>query len=317
MPFFYTPWLFVNFSIVLVVLGNNKYTSHAINKIILKYNIACIITSNPIKFSLINKLAIENKLTIYQSFKLESKKIIYTLTKLNPDIQLVVAFRILPRSIYTIPTIGSINLHASLLPEYRGAAPIQRSIMYGAKKTGVTTFLINHTIDTGNIILQKKITIKYDDTYEYIKNKLLLLGSKLIIETFKVILKYKLIPFTQVYKYNIKLAPKIFRIDAHINLSNKIDTIYNKIRGLSPYPGAWTKIIIESKLYIYKIYKVKCIINRHNKKIALIDLTNINMNIYVTGGYLSINQAQIEGKNKMYIKHILNGIKKKKCYILN
>ena len=202
-----------------------------------------------------------------------------------------------------MPKLGTFNLHASLLPKYRGAAPINWALINGEKETGVTTFLINEEIDTGKILLQKKIKIKDDENAGSIHDKLMIIGSDLICDTidnFKTIKKKKQLGIPS-------LAPKIFKNDCKINWNNNIDEIFNKIRGLSPYPSAWCDFLNNKTI---KILKSEIELFKHDLKIGQILSDNKTyLKFAAKNGFIKVLELQLEGKRKVSIQEFLRGYK--------
>ena len=196
----------------------------------------------------VKKVANELGIRVLQPEKLKDEDFIEELKTLNPDLFVVVAFRMLPKVVWSMPTYGTINLHASLLPQYRGAAPINWAIINGEKVTGVTTFFIDDKIDTGKIIYRKEVEISPVDTAGTLHDKLMAEGAKLLHKTVKDIFAGKVEPVSQekfIKDVDLKYAPKIYKEDCKIDWNNEVEKIYNFIRGLSPYPGAWSVLSLE------------------------------------------------------------------------
>jgi len=223
----------------------------------------------------------------------------------------VVAFRMLPKEIWSIPALGTINLHASLLPDYRGAAPINHAIINGEKTTGVTSFFINEEIDTGAIIYQEKVNIEENDNAGSLHDKLMQTGSELLVKTINDIsLKIiKPLPQSQFEKNRIlKSAPKISKEDCKINWENNSEAIQNKIRGFSPFPGAFTNVIIKGQNYILKILDAEKQLEKHNEAIGKIfSDQKTYIKISCPDGYISLKSIQLQGKKLMDIKSFLCG----------
>lgn len=258
--------------------------------------------------SAVKKYAVGNGLKVLQPDKLKNSEFIHQIKELKADLQVVVAFRMLPEVVWNMPPLGTINLHASLLPQYRGSAPINWAIINGEKETGVTTFKLQHEIDTGNIIDQKKIRIEEDDTAGKLHDKLMPAGAQLILKTVQRITDndYKLLP--QSGTNIIKAAPKIFKEDCRINWNKNVDQVYDLIRGLSPYPAAWT--ILNGK-------QLKILMGRKAKAqpipspgIAETDHKTY-FRIACSNGWLYITDLQLEGKKRMGIEEFLRGFREK------
>lgn len=311
----------------IIFIGTGIFAINILKKIILyQYNIVGVITTpdvikkNKLIESPIKKIALHQGLNIIQSQDLKNPFFIQKIKKLKPDIQIVVSFKILPKEIWTIPPLGTINLHPSFLPKYRGAAPINWAIINGETETGISTFFINDFIDKGRIILQEKINIFPLETFGDLSNRLSLIGSDLTIKTIKLLLE-KNDPFLD--KKNEKeiiytsYAPKIYKKDCCINWNDSVFNIFNKIRGLSPYPGAWTTLSLDNKNYIFKIYNAFFIKKNTNINPGHIKITSSKMIISSSNGYIFVTEAQISGKKKLTIKDIINGIKNKKIFIVH
>ncbi|WP_185860688.1 methionyl-tRNA formyltransferase [Blattabacterium cuenoti] len=308
----------------IVFIGSNHFSLYALKKLYIKqYNIVGIITSPDNKFfknkgkkafTPVKIYALENNIPFLQPKNLTSYSFLENLKIWNADIQIVVSFRILPKEVWNFPKMGSFNLHASLLPQYRGAAPIHWAIINGEKKTGLTTFFIEEKIDSGKIILQKKIKIRKKETAGELEKKLKRMSGPIVIQTLENIVTNKMKPISQnhIDSYLLKNAPKISTEDCRIQWGNpSIESIYNKIRGLSPYPTAWTLLFFNNKKFVrFKIFFVKKIRNIHTFPTGSIFIISSNeMKISVKEGFISIIEGQIEGKKRMYIKNLINGLK--------
>ena len=256
--------------------------------------------------SAVKKYALENNLPLYQPENLKDISFRKKLIDLKADIFIVVAFRMLPKTIWEIPFYGSINLHGSLLPEYRGAAPINWSIINGEKFTGVTTFIIDEKIDTGKILLQEKIKINESDNAGIIHDKLMNLGSKLVIKTMDGINENKLNPKIQdASKDKLKLAPKLNRDNTRIDWDKSSQKIIQLILGLSPYPAAWTTLVFEDKYYNFKIYNA--ITNTKKIDPGYIKIYKNQFLVGTLNGSIELKEVQIEGKKKMDSVSLING----------
>jgi len=211
----------------------------------------------------------------------------------------------LPKIVWEIPIYGTFNLHASLLPSYRGAAPIHWAIINGEEKTGVTTFFIDEKIDTGEIILQKEILIHKDEIVGELHDRLMILGATLVSETVSNIRDNKVSTQKQP-KIDIKIAPKLFPENCKINWEDSLDSIYNHIRGLNPFPAAWSEMNNDG-ITTVKIYKVRKEKVAHTEIIKTITTSKEEIKIAVEGGYIYIDQLKISGKKKLDSKSLLNG----------
>jgi methionyl-tRNA formyltransferase len=262
-------------------------------------------------FSEVKKYALEKNLTVLQPDNLKDESFITEIKNLNPDLIIVVAFRILPEEIYNIPELGSFNLHASLLPKYRGAAPINRAIMNGETKTGVTTFFLQQKVDTGNIILQKETEIDESDNAGTLHDKLSILGAEATLETVKMIESENARTFSQDESEASK-APKIFRQDCIINWNRPAAEIRNLIRGLSPYPGAFSTL--ENK--IFKIFSANLTPVSSDLEPGTILVRDKKLFINTSDNLLELTEVQPEGKRKLNSSEFINGLKKDLVYKL-
>ncbi len=262
-----------------------------------------IMTSSAVK-----KYADENKIKVLQPTNLKNEDFLTALTNLEPDLQIVVAFRMLPKAVWSLPKFGTFNLHASLLPAYRGSAPINWAIINGEKETGVTTFFIDEKIDTGEIILSDKTKISENDTAGTIHDQLMLMGADLVVKTVDIIANQDIKTKKQP-DLPISLAPKLFKENCQINWDDSIDNLYNFIRGLSPFPTAWTKYINEKEIGEFKIYSATKEYEIHEFEIGKIISSKNRIKIAVKSGYIIIDEIQMPSKKRMDTKSLLNGYK--------
>ncbi|MDG1954765.1 MAG: methionyl-tRNA formyltransferase [Polaribacter sp.] len=256
--------------------------------------------------SAVKKYAVAQNLTILQPTNLKNQNFIDELTDLKANLQIVVAFRMLPKVVWNMPEFGTFNLHASLLPEYRGAAPINWAIINGETKTGVTTFFIDDKIDTGEIILQKEINIKEDEIVGELHDRLMFAGADLVLETLQLI-KVDNVVTNKQPKLEEKTAYKLFPDNCKIDWSESLENIYNKIRGLNPYPAAWTTIYNNDTEVTAKLYGVSKEFINHSDKNGKILTTKKTLKVSVQDGYLIINEIKLSGKKKMEVQNLLNG----------
>lgn len=262
--------------------------------------------------SAVAKLAIEKNMNLLQPEKLKNPEFVKELEALNADAFVVVAFRMLPKEVWQIPTKGTFNLHASLLPDYRGAAPINWAIINGETESGVTTFMIDEKIDTGNILLSSKVEILPNDTAGDLHYNLVKVGKELIIETLNGLEKQIIIPKSQPEVAEEKAAPKIFREDCKIDWSENLENIHNKIRGLSPYPAAWSQIKMQEDEKQIKIYKGHFeFAETDSNKINQIEFEKGIIKIIHAQGYYFIEELQLEGKRRMNAQDFINGLNNK------
>ena len=284
-----------------------------------QYNIVGVVTApdrpsgrgRKLNQSAVKKFALEKSIPILQPTNLKSELFLNELKVLNANLQIVVAFRMLPKVVWPMPKLGTFNLHASLLPNYRGAAPINWAIINGETKTGVTTFFIDEKIDTGAIILKDDISIDTNDTAGTLHDKLMVLGSHLVVKTVVLIEKGKVTTTLQTSsdKQSLKDAPKIFKETCQIDWNLSIDSIYNKIRGLNPYPGAWTFFTNGEVKQEMKIYDVTKVIEHHDHAIGKLIVCKSELKVAVNNGYIVIEELQLPGKRKMKTVDLLNGYK--------
>jgi len=261
-----------------------------------------------IQESAVKKYAIAQNLKVLQPANLKNEEFLTELRDLQANLQIIVAFRMLPKVIWEIPEFGTFNLHASLLPDYRGAAPINWAIIKGETTTGVTTFYIDDKIDTGEIILQSKIAINENDTAGTLHDKLMHLGADLVVTTIKHIEEGKVITKKQPSARIEKVAHKISRETCKINWEKPINEIYNQIRGLTPYPASWTTLYNNDEALFLKIYEVAMIKEDHNYQLKTILFDKRTIKIAVDGGYINLLQIQLPGKRKMRTQEVLNGL---------
>jgi len=266
-----------------------------------------------ISFSAVKGFALEKGLTILQPVNLSDTDFVSQLKALNADLFIVVAFRKLPAVVWKMPALGCFNLHASLLPHYRGAAPINWAIINGESETGITTFFLNENIDEGKIIFNQNIEIKPDETFGELYNKMKIAGAELLIKTVNAIFNDNFKTIEQKVLINndiiIKKAPKILKSDCKILWNDKALNISNKIRGLNPVPGAFTIFVTDSGSELYtKVFKAIPETKNHDFKIAHILTDNKSfLKISVADGFVSLKEIQISGKNKVKIEDFLRG----------
>ena len=287
------------------------------------YNVVGVVT-NPdkpagrgqkFKESAIKQYAISNGLHILQPQSLKDPQLKNEIQALEPSLQVVVAFKILPPEIFTIPEYGTFNLHASLLPQYRGAAPINHAIINGERNTGVTTFFLDKHVDTGKIIDQKEVPVSTTDTAGSLHDKLMETGAELVRSTVDSIIQqnYTIIPQDEIVKdlSNLKKAPKIFSKDCRINWNNNTIAIFNFMRGLSPYPAAWSELKEENgKKKKIKIFFGQPIQDAHNYQPGTTETDQKTyLKVATSDGFINISELQAEGKKKMDIETFLRGNK--------
>jgi methionyl-tRNA formyltransferase len=280
-----------------------------------QYEIAAVITApdkpagrgQKVSVSAVKTYALDKNIPILQPTNLKSEDFLNELASYNANLQIVVAFRMLPEVVWRMPKYGTFNLHASLLPNYRGAAPINWAIINGETETGVTTFFIDDKIDTGAMILNHKISIEKNENVGQLHDKLMHLGCETVIETLHLIQNGKVETSIQTENSDLKTAYKLNKDNCKIDWSKPGNQIYNQIRGLCPYPGAWTFIKDGENEWNVKIYDTTFINEVHTYKIGLIITGKKEMKIAVSNGLLQIDSLQFPGKKKMQIHELLNG----------
>ncbi len=252
----------------------------------------------------VKKFAVSKALHILQPEKLKNEQFLAELRALNADLFVVVAFRMLPEAVWNMPPLGTINLHASLLPQYRGAAPINWAVINGEKETGVTTFFLQHEIDTGKIIFQEKVEIRETETAGELYDELMVLGAKVMRKTVDAIAEGNYPQIPQDHIRDIKHAPKIFKEDCVINWQKDNTSVYNFIRGLCPYPAAYT--ILNGK--VFKIYSARKIDGNGAPGTYKTDGSTY-LHFYCSSGAIEVLDCQMEGKKKMSVGEFLRGYK--------
>lgn len=260
------------------------------------------INQSPVKI-----YAVEQGLPVFQSEKLRDEEFLAQIKNLEADIFVVVAFRMMPKVLFSMPRLGTFNLHASLLPDYRGAAPINYAVINGETKTGVTTFFINEKIDEGNILLQAETEILSEDNAGTLHDKLMLIGAKLVVQTLDDLAENKLIEEPQPKVENPKMAYKIFKEDTKIDWSKEGEIIHNFVRGMSPYPAAFTILRIGEEQKYLKIFGGIFEKKEHSKSAGEMEISKNNFQIFVKDGVYFPKEVQLEGKKRMNVQDFLNG----------
>jgi methionyl-tRNA formyltransferase len=263
--------------------------------------------------SAVKKYAVEHQIPLLQPEKLKNEEFLQALKSYQADLQVVVAFRMLPEVVWNMPPLGTINVHASLLPNYRGAAPINWAIINGEAASGVTTFKLKHEIDTGDILLQEKVIITETDNAGILHDKLMTTGAQLLVKTIDELRNntLKIIPQTSLTtgdenEISLKHAPKIFTETCKIDWSKSTIEVYNLIRGLSPYPAAFTTVN-DKKM---KLFEVEKMIASHSFEPGYIETDQKKyIRFYCADGYISVKKLQLEGKTQMLVEDFLRGNK--------
>ena len=306
----------------IVFMGTPEFAIASLETLLTnKFNIAGVVTAPDrqsgrglkLQQSAIKKFAIKNSLPVLQPTNLKEREFINKLEKIKPDLIVVVAFRKLPDEVWKLPPLGTINLHASLLPQYRGAAPINWVLINGEKTTGVTTFFINDKIDTGKIIYQEKVEITTEENAGTLHDKLMIKGAELVNKTVKSILNNETPQTDQLTltktQIELKKAPKLRNENCEISWKKPAIEVHNFIRGLSPYPGAWARIKNQQgKTSILKIFKTEAIPEIHKNKPGIILSDNQSyLKVAVNDGYVKLLSVQLPGKKQMEIIPFLRG----------
>ncbi|KAB5491556.1 methionyl-tRNA formyltransferase [Muricauda hadalis] len=258
--------------------------------------------------SAVKEFAVQHQLKVLQPTNLKNEGFLEELKGLNANLQVVVAFRMLPKAVWHMPEHGTFNLHASLLPQYRGAAPINWAIINGETETGVTTFFIDEKIDTGNIILQAKEKISPEDNAGSLHDRLMQIGGNLVVETCKQIAAGTVNVSKQSESGELKPAPKIHKETCQIDWNASLEDIHNHIRGLSPYPGSWTTIINNGVEEPLKIYATQMEPAQHGLMVGKLIADKKSMKVAVEDGYLNLMELQFSGKRRMKVTEVLNGL---------
>ena len=267
-----------------------------------------------IQFSEVKKTALEHQLPLLQPEKLRDPEFLSALEAFHADLFIVVAFRMLPAVVWKMPPMGTFNLHASLLPQYRGATPINHAIINGETETGLTTFFLNEEIDKGEVIMREKVNIRPDETAGELHDELMLLGNRLVVETIHKIENHDVTPVTQetlAKGVTLKEAPKIFKDFCHIRWDRNCNDIYNLIRGLSPYPAAHTTLKTEyDETVELKVYASQVEHTRHSEPVGtVVTDSKTFMKVAANDGYILLTIIQQAGKKAMKIDEFLRGIR--------
>jgi len=301
----------------IVFMGTPEFAVGILDTIIKNnYTVVGVITAadkpagrgQKIKYSAVKEYALANNLTLLQPTNLKDETFLEELKALNANLQIVVAFRMLPEVVWKMPKLGTFNLHASLLPNYRGAAPINWAIINGDTKTGVTTFFIDDKIDTGAMILNSEIAIAPDENAGQLHDRLMLLGSTTVLETLSLIEKGNITTTIQQENAEIKTAYKLNKENCKIDWIKPVVEIYNLIRGLSPYPSAWCFISDKNEEWNVKIHEAKMTVEHHNYAIGSLVCSKKEMKIAVKDGFIQVLSMQFPGKKKMSTPELLNGM---------
>nr|WP_288837641.1 methionyl-tRNA formyltransferase [uncultured Flavobacterium sp.] len=301
----------------IVFMGTPDFAVGILDQIVKNnYNIVGVITAadkpagrgQKIKYSAVKEYALANNLNLLQPTNLKEESFLAELKSLNANLQIVVAFRMLPKVVWEMPQFGTFNLHASLLPNYRGAAPINWAIINGETKTGVTTFFIDDKIDTGAMILSSETEIDPDENAGQLHDRLMKLGSSTVIDTLALIEEGKVVTTIQTEDADIKTAYKLNKENCKIDWSKSSLEINNLIRGLSPYPASWCFFTDKGQEWNVKIYEAKIISETHRFSIGTIISSKKELKIATKDGFIQVLNLQFPGKKRMTTAELLNGI---------
>lgn len=286
------------------------------------YNVVGVITmpdkpagrGHKLQYSAVKQYALEHDLPLLQPEKLKDEAFLEALRAWKADLQIVVAFRMLPEVVWNMPRLGTFNLHASLLPQYRGAAPINWAVINGDTETGVTTFFLKHEIDTGEIIRQVRVPIADTDDVGTVHDRLMTLGGRVVTETVDEILAgtVKSIPQEELAKADeLRPAPKIFKDTCRIDWNQPVKRIYDFVRGLSPYPAAWTELVQpDGSVLVLKIFQTEKIIKTHNLKPGTLETDGKTyLRVAATDGFVGIRSLQLPGKKRLNTDELLRGFR--------
>lgn len=305
----------------IVFMGTPEFAVQTLKEIISNgFNVVGVVTApdrpsgrgRKIATSAVKEFAIENKIPILQPTNLKSDDFLFKLKSLQPNVHVVVAFRMLPKVVWKLPEYGTFNLHASLLPQYRGAAPINWALINGEKTTGVSTFFIDEKIDTGEMILRKEISVSQEENAGDLHDKLMKEGAELVIQTLKMIQNGNLKTSSQTETSLLKEAPKLTPENTKIDWDHSAKRIYDQIRGLSPYPGAWCFMQNGNEELRCKIFKAKIENENHDFPTGTIFLKEKELHVATKKGSLILEEIQLPGKKNMKVKELLNGFRLRK-----
>ena len=307
----------------IVYMGTPEFAVESLKRLVGGgYNVVAVITmpdkpmgrhGSVLQASPVKQYAVSQGLKVLQPEKLKDEAFVEELRSLQADLQIVVAFRMLPEVVWNMPPMGTFNLHASLLPQYRGAAPINWAVMNGDTETGITTFFLKHEIDTGEVIQQVKVPIADTDNVEVVYDKLMMLGGDLVLETVDAIINgtVKSIPQEEMFASEAELrpAPKIFKETCRIDWNKGVKGVYDHVRGLSPYPAAWTELCAEEgKPQVLKIYETEKIFAEHHLPVGTVDTDQKTyFRIAVKDGFVNLLSLQLAGKKRMEVGDFLRG----------
>ncbi len=311
----------MNRKLKVVFMGTPEFAVATLDAILAAgHDVVCVVTTpdkpagrgQQMHFSDVKNYALKHNLPLLQPEKLKDDLLVEDLRDYQADVFVVVAFRMLPKCIYQIPPMGTFNVHASLLPQYRGAAPIQRAIMNGETMTGVTTFLLDEHTDTGAILNQTEVPITHDDNAETLHDKLMVEGAAIAVKTLDQMASGTTTPIAQTASDSLKSAPKIFKDDMHIKWDNDAEVIYNHVRALSPYPAAFSflKQLSDNKQKVLKFFEIEVSEHKSQSKPGTINVILPKMMTISTQNFdIFVKTLQIEGKKRMSVEEFLKGFR--------
>lgn len=307
----------------IVYMGTPEFAVESLKRLVEGgYNVVGVITmpdkpmgrhGSVLQPSPVKEYAVSQGLKILQPEKLKDEAFLEELRALKADLQIVVAFRMLPEVVWAMPPMGTFNLHAALLPQYRGAAPINWAVINGDKETGITTFFLQHKIDTGDIIQQVRVPIEDTDNVGIVYDKLMMLGGDLVLETVDAILAGTIRPIPQEEliqpETELRPAPKIFKETCRIDWNSNVKKVYDFVRGLSPYPAAWTELVLpDGNRQVIKVYETEKVVKEHPHPVGYIDTDGKNyFRVAVKDGYVNLRTLQLAGKKRMDVGDFLRG----------
>ena len=325
----------------IVYMGTPDFAVEALRQLVEGgYNVVGVIMmpdkpagrGHKIQYSPVKQYALEQNLPLLQPEKLKDEAFVQALREWKADLQIVVAFRMLPEVVWSMPRLGTFNLHASLLPQYRGAAPINWAVINGDTETGITTFFLKHEIDTGEVIQQVRVPITDTDNVEIVHDKLMMLGGKLVVETVDAILNGVVKPVPQeemAVVGELRPAPKIFKETCRIDWNQPVKKVYDFIRGLSPYPAAWSELVSpEGEVVVVKIFETEKYIRNEGKrcrnsrgcfcKVGSIETDGKKyIKVAVPDGFVSVLSLQLPGKKRLKTDELLRGFRLTNEYKMN
>ena len=300
----------------IVFMGTPEFAVSTLDAIISNgFNVVGVITApdkpagrgRKLSESAVKTYALSKGLTILQPTNLKNENFIAQLNALKANLQVVVAFRMLPKVVWQMPEYGTFNLHASLLPNYRGAAPVNWAIINGETKTGVSTFFIDEKIDTGEMILQQEVEISKTETAGELHDILMITGSHLVVSSLNLIKDDKASTTPQDDRSNVKTAYKLDKDNCYINWNNTVQDIYNQVRGLNPYPAAWCLLENGDEELNIKVYQAEPLECNHNYAIGTLINTKDEVKVAAQNGLVLLTEIKLPGKRNMDIKSLLNG----------